>query len=331
MPRFSAFTPFGQLRFSARPSDAEQLYKSLKAQVSDPKTGMSPYDLTPGTHQEAKLYAQAMGLAAAKATVDRAGNQGNPLKAKELLPSLEEEFLIVPGASDTLLDRQRAVAAKKKLPRGARRESVVDALRTLLGSDFIAYRPVAWSEATIYPADPTSSNQINATRVDIPPKFVRLLEPVTDLGAPIWVAYANWDRSAGEVTLATGELVMVQPENTALAERVTIMGVRGSGPTREFRAIFTNPHDIDAAVTTMNFPWQFSTSRFAFVIVKTLTAINPEKRRKVDDIMARVARGVSSWTVVQPTAPGALTIGPFSLPVPLGAVPLGQLAFTPSP
>lgn len=96
MPLFSDFTPFGLLDFSSADSDAEKVYRALKANY-----GEEAFDYTIGTEHEADVYATAMAIGAARATVLRAGNQHDPRTAFELLPAHEASLGIVPprGAS----------------------------------------------------------------------------------------------------------------------------------------------------------------------------------------------------------------------------------------
>ncbi|HEX2882677.1 MAG TPA: hypothetical protein VHO25_24325, partial [Polyangiaceae bacterium] len=102
MPRFSAFTPFGQLRFSSKKSHSQIFYESLFAAYGGEenfrKTGL----------QGARLYATAMVLGHARYTLDRAGNQFDPLKVGELLPIQEFEHGIIPPKGATIADRRRS-------------------------------------------------------------------------------------------------------------------------------------------------------------------------------------------------------------------------------
>jgi hypothetical protein len=327
MGGFSAFAPTGAIVFSGKEPAGKTFYRSITA-------SLPIYDQTPGTHAEAKAYAQAMALARASRSLRKAQNQADPRTAGELLPLLEEDFKAFPAARASLTDRRAALSALELLPSGAVATNIIAGLRALLGAAFLAYRPVAVDEATVYPADWSASGttKANPQRSDRAPKFVRLVDPVASLGAPLWVAYANVDATAAPVALTPGDVVMVQPGNSALSERVTVTAVRviavaGTG-ARSFQATFTRPHDLGAVVTTQSWPYWWSTKRQDFIVVTHAAAIDPETRRRIDEFMGRVSRAVTRWAIVEPTTPGALTIGPLTVGSPVGCVPVGQLPFT---
>lgn len=339
MPITSAFTSFGMLRFSSKPSRHRAIYDALKVAIggdAGPHGGgqaSSVYDLSIGTHQEAKLYATAHGLAMADGQQERAGNQALPLKCVELLPSIERDYLLVPGPYDTIAQQQANLQARKLLPGGAILSNIVAGLRLILGTDFLAVRTITLAEGGgAVPSTPVSDARVNARLPDVPAKWVQLTEPVTTLAAPFAVGYGNLDPTiTSPVLLAVGDVVMVQAGNTALMEKVTVSAVSAAGAPQRFTATFAKSHDVGAVVTTMDWPWQVNPSRIYLVIVTAAAAKDAERRRKVDEFMARVVRGPSQWATVKPTTPGALTVGPDALPFTLGAVPIGSLAFTLSP
>lgn len=326
MPLLSAFTPCGMLSMSSAPSRGETNYQILVDQLK------GAFDLTQGTHAEALVYAMAMLFARAGYALERAGNQKDPKRAYDLLPLLEQDYLITPGANDTVSQRAATLLARMLLSRGAVAENIVAGLREFLEDDFIAYRPMTTSEAFVFPTTWTAAGTLkaNPTKTTAAPKLVRLSEPIVATGVPFAVGYTNLDSTAGEVKLVAGDVVMVQPENSGLAERVTITSASGSGTARMLTATFTKSHDANAIVTTQNWPYWWSTKRRSLIVLTAAAAVDPEKRRKVDEYMARVARGVSQWSIVQPSAPGLA--GPYLINVsPLGCVPLASIAYTPSP
>jgi len=326
MPLFSAFAPPGAIVFSGKEPTAKTLYRTILA-------SLPIFDQAPGTHAEAKAYAQAMALARASRSLRKAEAQANPRTASDLLPLLEQDFKVQPGTTATLAERRATLAALEVLPRGAVTSNIVAGLRALLGANFLAYRPVTAEEATVYPPFWTAADTpiANPQRVDLTPKFVKAIDPVAATGVPLWIAYGDLDARGANVKLAIADVVMVQPGNSALSERVTVTGTREIGGVRFFQATFTRPHDIGAVVTTQNWPYWWSTKRFDFIVVTAAAAVSPEARRKVDEFMQRVGRAVTRWAVVEPTAPGALTIGPLAAGSRPGCVPLGAFAFTPSP
>jgi len=312
MPLFSAFTPFNMWKFSGAPSRGESVYRSMCAAKS------KAFDLTKGSYQEAKVYSQAMGIARGRYALERAQNQLNPFKCIELLPNLEKDWAVIPSETDTLLDRQAAVAAKMILVRGARREALEDGLTSILGSNFIALRETTNAEALVY----TSSSQ-NFSRPDIQGKYVQLTSPVTvsDGATPFEVSYSAATAN-DPVVIQKGDTLTIQPENIGLKEVVTVTSAR----TGYFTAVYTNPHDVGAYVTSANYVDWMSTKRTFYVIVNANVVLNTSIVRRVNEFMSRACRGLTNWHIVQPTTPGATTIGPFTLDVsPIGAVPIGTL------
>ncbi len=327
MPRFSAFAPPGAIVFSGKEPVAKTLYRSITGSLA------GAFDVSPGTHAEAKVYAQAMALARASRSLEKARNQANPATASDLLPLLEQDFKVYPAERATLGERRAVLRALEKLPQGAVTSNIVAGLRTLLGTNFLAYRPVTAAEATVYPATWTAAGtaKANPQRPELAPKTVQLTDPVAATGVPLWVAYQNVDAVSAPITLGAGDVVMVQPGNSAEAERVAVTAVRLILGVRMFQATFTRAHDVGAVVTTQNWPYWRSTKRFDFIVVKAAAAVDAESRRKVDSFLQRVSRAVTRWAIVEPSSPGALTIGPLGVGSPVGCVPVGTFAFTVSP
>jgi hypothetical protein len=320
MPRFSSLAPFGQLEFSSKPSVLENVYRAMVNGLG------GQYDLTVGGHNEASVYARARGVARAKQALRRAGNQALPFKAIELLPLQEQAYGLVPNETDTILTRQRALAARMLLARGATRENVETQLRAILGTAFLGYRTLAPGEITSWPTDPTPGPG-TFPRVDgaVVAKYVRFVDPVAVVGTAT-VHYAALDPTQGTVSLVAEDVMTVQLETLGLAERVTVTTVGTDTNGLFFTATFAKAHDIGATGIVGSVPVWMSTQRIAFIEVTTSASIDAETVRKVADMMSRVARGVSQWAIVQPTTPGATTMGPFKLGLsPLGAVPVGTL------
>ena len=318
--KFSAFVRFGHMSFSGKPSMPEQFYRAISANVA------GAFDLTVGTHEEATVFARAHAAARAARTLQRAGNQIDPLKATEILPNLETDFGVIPGPFQDTPSRRRVVSAREKLPSGGTYTSMRAALVSALGTNFLALRLLTGAELANVPASPTTAVETKASRVDVTPKFCKTVDPITDATAA--VVYANLDASAGEVDLAVGDVIIIDPSSSAQAERVTVTAVGGSGATRTFTATFTKAHDAGAAVTTMNWPYWWSTRGMILVVVTQVAAQSLEKRRIVDELMAKMTRGVCQWSIVQPAAVGGTTAGPSTLPFVLGSTPLSATTFS---
>lgn len=319
MPRFSAFTPFGMLKFSGKPSLGERVYRSMTAAKS------KAFDLQQGSYMEAKIYAQSMGIARARLALERAENQQDPLKCIEMLPHLEKDWGVVLGANDTILQRQAAVAAKMLLVRGARREAIEEGLRTILGSDFVMLRETPQAEATSL----ASASQ-TFTRPEIQAKTIRLTSPVGKIRT-LFIPYTCevfYEGVNGDVLVQAGDRLTVQPENSGLKEVVTV----SSANSKSFIAVFSKTHDVGAYATTINYVDWASTRRTMYIIVKSAAAVDAPTVRRINEFMSRADRTVSTWHIVRATTDGATTLGPMTLGAsPLGAVPVGSFNIVPTP
>lgn len=334
MPLLSAFTPFGMLAFSSSPSEGEKVYRSMRASYQDPRDGSQTVDMSPGTWQEAKLYATAMMIAAANVTLQRAGKNLRGETAYEMLTAHEDKFSIAPGPNDTAAQRQAILAARQKLARGPRREAITEALRAILGDSFLAYRPITTSEASVWPSSPGSGPGV-WTLPTVPARVIRITDPITASSSGFsgsafakTVGYENWLPNEPDILLRVGDALAIQPENLGLAEKVTVTAVSETGASRTFTATFANGHDQNCSATTGPMPLWTSTKRFVLIVVKSTAALDKESVRRVDELMERASRGPTLWAIVQPTTPGASTIGPFTLgSSPLGAVTVAQVTF----
>lgn len=496
MSEYSVFNSYGNLEYSSAPPAAEKIYNSLRASYVDRKTGIAAVDLTPGTYHEAKLYALAMALGDASNSTVRASNQEDALTATESIPHFEKAYRLSPRLTMTLEQRRAAVARRRLLSRGNRRETLYDELTTILGAALIAVRPIVIDEAITWPSDPSAGPGVFA-RPEQPASVVRLLDPVTAVGettcdsysesnqsniyavgngtidaagqtftgngtyvsavrfylkksgtplgtavvkiyahtgtfggadglptgAPLavsdelvpstltgsyalttfsfasdpvlleddvhyvamleytagtlgntidmgvdttgpthdgrkiyrtiadggWYAdspgdlcfyvlgrpfcdlrYENWDTTHAAIQLGKGDDLCVQSENLGLAERVRILSVTGTGDARSLRASFENAHDVGASATTGPTPMWTSDAGHLLVVVTHEAAVNAELVGQVDELLTRRTKSGTTWSIVEPTTPGASTIGPFTLDTsPLGAVTIASAPIVP--
>jgi hypothetical protein len=154
MPVLSSFTPFCQLEFSSQPSEAEKIYRSMRASYRDPVSGAATIDTSVGTHKEAQLYGWALALGNARVALRAAGNELRPETSYATLEAHEAKFQVRPAPTDTVVMRRAVLAARQKAARGPRYEAVWEALTAIFGSLLIAYRPMTRAESVAYPADP---------------------------------------------------------------------------------------------------------------------------------------------------------------------------------
>lgn len=317
---FSAFSPFGMFAFSGQLPLAQRIYTSLKAGI-DPKA----FDLTAGTLEEARIYSLAMGLARARSTLQRADNQRIPTKAIEKLPSLERDFGITPGGSDTVTQRQNVVAAAKAIQNGSREGAVVAALQALLGTDFVAYRVTPANLVKTWPPTPSA---VGTYKLTSQPKFFTTLGCILPGSYQVQISYLN-NSQAPQV----GEQVTVEPETSSVTENVTITALaRSSGSIQLpdlLTATFVNPHTIGAKILTGPYAIYQSTQREVNVIVSATAAKNKETRRKINKLMARALKATARWEIMAATS--ATQVGPDTIGVGnniLGATALGSSAYT---
>src|SRR4051812_12574058 len=95
-----AFTLFGHMAFSSKPTHGRAIYESLVDGQGD------AYNRDFNGLQQARNYALAICLASAQYQLDRALNNRNPAKATELLGRLEQDFQVVPPPNATLPQRR---------------------------------------------------------------------------------------------------------------------------------------------------------------------------------------------------------------------------------
>lgn len=282
MPLFSQFTPFGHLAFSSRPAHGQTIYETLRDNFGD------TFNVSYSGLQQARLYAQAMCLASAQYQIDRAANNGSPATATELLGVLERDHKIIPSQGATLQERRDYLSAYKRITRGNRREAIEDALRTLLGSDFIEYRTTARSEIVATPTDPALTSVFSARGAKKKVFSVNL--PIATIGRPFSVPFTP---VAGTDPPLAGESFSFDPDPRRNIERVTITAVADG----QITAIFTKSHEPGTLAVSPH-PYWISNQRLDTIVVSDAAAIDAEKRRKISELMARALRGVSQWQIV---------------------------------
>lgn len=325
MPLFSDLTPLGLFEFSSDASEAEKIYRGLKAAYVDPATGQSTIDTSIGTYQEAKIYGWALALGDAKMLIRQAGRELVPETSYYQLASHEKRYHITPGPDDSVSDRRATLAARRKAARGPRYEAMYDALATLLGDGFLGYRPITIDEAVAFPED--IDEVAIMKRHELPARSIRMLKATARENLNVDIAYENWNPRGHEVLLQAGDQLVVDPGNWGLVERVEVVSATGTGTERSFNAVFTKPHSLGTYATTGNMPIWSNTKRHVLIIVTPEVAVDPVRRGKVNELLSRVMRAPTTWQIVQTTSEADLAnLGPFKLgESPLGAVPIESM------
>lgn len=314
MPLFSCFTPFGAgFAFSGAPSHGETIYRAMISSLGAPTESLSTEE---GTRMRAWCYATAMHLARVRYLLEHAGYQLDPLKVCEMLPKREDEYGVIPSPYDSIDDRRATLAAQLLAPKGAAFNTVLTALATLLGAELRGYLPTPWLDAVVSPAN-IGDQPMNMPSVTTLPKLFQLRLKITvGLGSPQWVRYeqielptipAQFRPTLPPENLLVGETVVLDVGNNARHERCEIFGLRDLGDNEpEMLIVPTLPHEADAPCTNFHYPWWFSTKRFNLIVLDAAVAGDPETRRKVNELMAKMQRAVSTWAIVQedPLNPG---------------------------
>lgn len=297
MTRFSAFSRFGFARFSSRKTYHQIIFETLR-------DGQGPgYDPDFNSVQSARLFAAAACLASSQYMLERAYNNANPLKATELLGELEKEYGLIPAQDATLPQRRSELAARVLIIRGAARYAVMDALRLVLGSDFVDYRT---SEAPgVYPTTmQLAAKQGTFTTDTTDRKTLRITECISvGLGLPKTVHFTAYDPTETLPLLFAGEKLLVDP--AVMRETVTIESVSAD----TFTATFALPHDALSPATTARVPVWVSTQRHSLIVLTTEAALDPERRRKANDVLKRIMRGVSTWDLCDESGPFRVGVG----------------------
>lgn len=289
MPHCSAFTPCGLLKLEDAEPLAEAIYRTSVASYG------GQLSTEEGSRLDAHLYAQSIEIAAARTTLLQAGAEVLPSGVLSQLAEREREYGVIPSPGDTVSDRRGVLAARKLLPIGPTQTNIEIALQAAVGDAFVEYRTTTTAAATKWPTTASDPALLFAA-ASTPRKLVRLTDAVMP-GAQT-VTYADVPvplspQPTPPTDVLVGDVLLVDPGNSGRSERVTVTGV-GVGT---FTATFVNAHDLGALATSGSYPQWQSTKRHALVVLTAAGAAAPETRRKVHDVMARAARGVSTWAI----------------------------------
>lgn len=337
MPHLSAFTPCGMLAMSSKPTHAERFYRAMVANVTG-SDGRAAYSVAEGSRMDGFFYAAAMAMARTRYLLEHAGHELKPTHVTENIEKREDEYGAVPADGDMLSTRRAVLAARRLLPTGAAQTNIENALATLLPDDFLAYVPTPAGDEMVSPAA-IGDQPMNLQRADIPNTLFRLVDAVSgNMPAAYTVRIDALDPATSTVTesgstvtslrVAPGDKMVVSANAPDMAEVVTITstGISAGPPAyRTITATFTKPHVANDACVVGDYPYWHSTKRLSLVILTLAAAQDAEKRRKVDEQMARQTRGVSRWQIAGGVSGSA---GPWKVGAALlGVTPLGTVTF----
>ncbi len=293
----SEFTPLGLLDLSDQIPLAETIYNALKS--GNNARGAVNFD---GPFHEARLRGWAIQIATTFRGATRVEDQIDPEKAYETLANQETEFGIVVPVTATLASRRGVLSATMRIALGGTYSNVYQALHDLLGSDFVGLKETAKTELIAIPTDP-ATGPANFAAPTVARKTHRLVEGVPSIGGG--AATQHYLTLDGEIPDATnrftaGEWVVIEPEIPGQAERSKILLETTVGGNPRINLQVSKSHEPGCIVTTMPWPYWLSTKRTSIVRVSLAAATNPETRRKINELMARMSRTVSTWAIASP-------------------------------
>lgn len=327
--QFSAFAG-GGLRFTSKPPAAESIYESLRESWGSLFTD----DEDAAINVETFAQAKTLGLAAE--TLQRAGNEANPIYCTELLPKLEIDWRTNPSPSTTMHERRGLLAAAMAVKGGDSIESLTAGLQGIIGSGLltIIQQPVSgtWGGGGVYPA-PVDLQDVDGGPGLFAPagtryKSIQLNEAVYRPFQAVVYRYLDGD----ELPLVPGDRIIIAPGHFGRMETVTVLSATANagypGSLQIFWANFRLPHDPDDIATTMARPVWTSYRRFLHVVVSDEVLRNRPLCQRCDEFMAKTAGHGVQWALV--AASGNGTTGPFTIGMSnIGETPIEQLTWTP--
>ncbi|HWA29104.1 MAG TPA: hypothetical protein VG734_25870 [Lacunisphaera sp.] len=304
-----------------------KIYQVLRSSFIDPETGDSTFttedasvtDAPDVSWFQALLWSFAAGIAKAQEQIERAGYNRDPMRAVELLGLLEQDYQVAPAYGSTISERQAALALRAIVARGASRPAIEAALTEMLGSDFVAYEtiPEGAHEVRTWPAEP---GQISVfAPPDAERKIFRILDSVTHRYTPVTVRFEVLADSNPPIP---GESFCFDPAPRKLTmEKVFITSVSDN----QLTAVFEHPHEAGALACRPHPVWT-SNRRVNRIVLTHAAAIDPEKRQRVNEYLARALRATSRWSIVSDA--GSFQIGSTTR-AKLGATPWNRPPATP--
>lgn len=319
--RFSAFTPLGLYRLSGSKPLARRVYDSLKAQVGD------ELSMDAGTRQEAFCYAASLAIARAAKKQREGALQGLVDHVTELLPTMERMFELTPARDETTYDRKVNLRLQFLRPSVWTASRISAVLSELIGDGFYAYRPTPVAEVTRGPAA-LGDQPMNLQRADVARKIIRITQAISiGLGVPQSVSYELFDAPVSATALSAqlpvvGDRFVIEPNIYGIGETVEIEASTSTTIT----ATFNNAHTSGCLGFTHSYPSWTSTKRHSLIVVTPAIAQDRVWRRKIDHIMRHMARGSSTWSIVQSS--DGLTTNVFEHGAPcVSCTTLGPITF----
>ena len=324
----SGWAPLGLFKLKGGEYPAKAPHAALVRLLGGDATGGFSGEL--GSVVDALAYSTAHLLAVADGFVERVWRQRFASTVYENLAAEEAEHGLHPGPDATVRERRAALAARKLIPKGSARAPLEEALRALLGDDYVGIHVTSDSERVVWPSALGDQPQLlQAESIDR--KLVQILDTISiGLGAPQTVRYEGVlpTTNGSEHTLRVGDRLLVEPEILGRAEVVTVTAVQQVIPLLApayllFEATFNQAHEPSCLASTSPFPLWTSSQCELLIVVTQTAAVTIETRRQVHELLARLVTGVTTWALVQQSTDGVA--GPFTLDDPV----LGMLDVNP--
>jgi hypothetical protein len=301
VPKFSAFNPFGQLRFSSRPSHSAKIYAEMVKLLGGGKNYSDDFD----SLAMARVYANAMAFGRLKYALERAASQFRPSRVLELLPDLEREYGLVPEATATIPQRRAELVVAAWVARGGRRSNVEAILTQLFGAGAVEYVTIAIADAVMSAGAPESRGVYVLPGA---PRMAFRLNGATSRTGVAVSLQATLVAGDGPAP-AVGSRVVVDPNDHSRVEAVTVEATTLVGSLLTITATFTKAHAAGAVVVTGRHPNIVTNKRHNIFIVSTAAARDNKTRRRLDRAAYRLLRGVSTWSITDGSGPFKVGVG----------------------
>ena len=293
--QFSAFSEFGGggFAFSSEACLSQRIYDALWANLGK--------NYARDGYTDAKVYATAMALGRLLAARAKLDAQLTPATTLELLPDREREHGLIVPATGTIASRRAALASQMLAAQGCARPNLLQALVDLLGAAFVELRHTDALVAATYPLTPNEPGNFvapSSTR-----RLFRLTNSITAPGAlntdsVAWrIEHLDGTTPERSEMPRPGEYVMVEPEHNTLRERVLVAGAGVVLGEAIVYGILTQPHHQHARVLSGPWPLWVSERRHTTVRVTTEVTDDGVLWRRLDELLGRLFRAVSTWSV----------------------------------
>jgi len=298
VPALSAFTPLGLLELSSADSLGRVIYDAIWASLGD--------NFARGGYTDAKVYAWSLQLARVQKGARHVEEQIDPFKILDLLPAREFEFGLVANATMTIADRRAQLAAAMAFGSvGGTYGNIRQALTNLLGADFVDYQIQDKTAATVIPSNPALGPGHFAPQSTPRYGFTVTTPYAGPYGGNVQLNMIAWDVT--QPYTRAGDVVVIEPENPDLAERVTVVDwIGGSTNAIIIVSPMTKPKDAGCSLISQPWPYWTSNMRHSRIVVSAAAGSDPVKRNAIHVLMNRMARATSTWCVVS-------SLGPFVL------------------